>query len=167
MQIKGKLNMTKIVSLMAMMTGTLLLVACGDENTTNVEEQVGIATVAKGDTLPGCSEENAGEMAFVADSAQVYYCDGETWNTLNGRDGKNGADGIDGVDGKDGDNGSDGIDGTDGKDGATGEKGAKGDAGLDGASCTAEALSDGSGYKVLCGGDSVGVVLNGTDGVDG
>ncbi len=37
----------------------------------------------------------------------------------------------------------------------------------DGKSCTAEFLSDSSGYKILCGGDSVGVVLNGKDGSDG
>ena len=66
-----------------------------------------------------------------------------------------------------------------GKDGARGEKGDKGDAGAsgkngingkdgsDGSSCLVVALSDGSGYKVLCGGDSVGVVLNGKDGAKG
>ena len=35
------------------------------------------------------------------------------------------------------------------------------------ATCTTEPLLDGSGVKVLCGGDSVGVVLNGKDGKDG
>jgi uncharacterized protein (TIGR02145 family) len=35
------------------------------------------------------------------------------------------------------------------------------------ATCTTEPLSDGSGVKVLCGGDSIGVVLNGEDGKDG
>jgi hypothetical protein len=35
------------------------------------------------------------------------------------------------------------------------------------ATCTTEPLSDGSGVKVLCGGDSIGVVLNGKDGKDG
>ena len=79
----------------------------------------------------------------------------------NGKDGSNGKDGTDGVNGKDGENeknvtstqttekGKDGSDGSDGKDGA---------------SCTAVALKDNSGLKVLCGGDSVGVVLNGTNG---
>ena len=46
----------------------------------------------------------------------------------------------------------------DGKDGADG---------LDGALCTVKTLSAGDGYKVICGGDSVGVILNGTDGSDG
>ena len=46
------------------------------------------------------------------------------------------------------------ADGTDGKDGT------------DGASCSAKALSDGSGYRLTCG-DSSFTVLNGTDGSDG
>ena len=33
--------------------------------------------------------------------------------------------------------------------------------------CSAEMLSDSSGYKVLCDGDSIGVVLTGIDGVNG
>lgn len=35
------------------------------------------------------------------------------------------------------------------------------------ATCHSEALADGSGIKVVCGGDSVGVLLNGSDGQDG
>ena len=46
----------------------------------------------------------------------------------------------------------------DGKDGVDG---------LDGASCTVKALSDGDGYKVICGEDSVGVLLNGKAGAKG
>ncbi len=46
----------------------------------------------------------------------------------------------------------------DGKDGAVGENGAF---------CKMESLEDGSGYKLLCGGDSVAVVLNGAKGEDG
>lgn len=58
-------------------------------------------------------------------------------------------------DGTDGKNGVDGADGVDGKDGA------------DGTSCVMEALSDSTGFKVLCDGDSVGVVLNGAKGEKG
>ena len=43
----------------------------------------------------------------------------------------------------------------------------KASAGKDGASCTAEKLSDGSGYRIICGEDSVGVILNGEKGADG
>ena len=39
--------------------------------------------------------------------------------------------------------------------------------GKDGASCSAELLKDSSGYKVICGEDSVGVILNGADGAQG
>ena len=35
------------------------------------------------------------------------------------------------------------------------------------ASCSAESLKDSSGYKIVCGGDSVGVMRNGKDGKDG
>ena len=39
--------------------------------------------------------------------------------------------------------------------------------GKDGASCTAELLKDSTGYKIMCGEDSVGVVLNGKTGAKG
>ena len=35
------------------------------------------------------------------------------------------------------------------------------------ASCAAEILKDSSGYKIVCNGDSVGVIFNGKDGLDG
>jgi uncharacterized protein (TIGR02145 family) len=38
---------------------------------------------------------------------------------------------------------------------------------MDDFTCSAEALHDGSGYKILCNGDSIGTVLNGTNGVPG
>lgn len=72
-----------------------LLAACADENTTQITEQTGLATIASGESLAECSEENSGEMVFVSDSSAVYYCDGSSWQTLNGKDGKDGADGKD------------------------------------------------------------------------
>ena len=39
--------------------------------------------------------------------------------------------------------------------------------GKDGASCTAELLKDSTGYKIMCGEDSVGVILNGKTGAKG
>ena len=54
--------------------------------------------------------------------------------------------------------GDDGADGINGKDGADGR---------DGVSCSVKALKDDSGFKVLCDGDSVGVIKNGADGEDG
>ena len=68
------------------------------------------------------------------------------------------------------------LNGKDGKQGEKGDKGDKGGAGVngkdgsdgkDGSSCTVVALSGDSGFKILCGGDSVGVVLNGKDGKQG
>ena len=54
--------------------------------------------------------------------------------------------------------------GEDGKDGVNGVNGLNG---ADGASCEVKSLKDESGYKVLCGGDSVGVLLNGKTGATG
>ena len=54
--------------------------------------------------------------------------------------------------------GDDGVDGVNGKDGADG---------ANGVACVVKALKDSSGFKVLCDGDSVGVLQNGTDGKDG
>ena len=53
-----------------------------------------------------------------------------------------GEDGVNGVNGLNGKNGADGKNGT---------------------SCEVKALKNGSGYKVLCAGDSVGVLKNGKD----
>ena len=63
------------------------IVACGDENTTNVTnvtETSGITVVAAGNPLPACGMGNAGEMVFVEDSAQVYYCANGKWMPLKG-----------------------------------------------------------------------------------
>ena len=38
---------------------------------------------------------------------------------------------------------------------------------MDDFTCSAEALPDGSGFKILCNGDSIGTVLNGANGVPG
>ena len=54
--------------------------------------------------------------------------------------------------------GDEGANGINGKDGADGR---------DGVSCSVKALKDSSGFKVLCDGDSVGVIKNGSDGENG
>ena len=51
-----------------------------------------------------------------------------------------------------------------GEDGADGTNGTNG---LNGTSCEVKSLKTGDGYKVLCGGDSVGVLLNGKKGTPG
>ena len=129
----------------------IFLSACGD-TITETTDVVGMKIIEEGDELPECSDDNEGAMAYLTDSASVYYCVGKKWTTLNGE------------------NGRDGEDGQDGKKGDTGDKGKKGDTGETGKAgdyCTTKALSDSSGYEILCDGDSVGVVLNGTQGDKG
>lgn len=142
-----------------------LLVACGDEVTEVTEvHETGMKLVEKGDELPKCTTENEGAMVYALDSAAAYACINRKWTSFNGKDG---ADGKDGRDGKDGEDGAKGDKGDQGVKGDKGESGEKGDTGEAGTSCTMESLPDSSGFKVICGGDSVGVVLNGEKGEQG
>ena len=109
------------------------LVSCGDE-TTYVTETTGMTLVEKGKKMPSCTAVNAGEMAYSMDSLAAFFCADGKWQSLKGERGEQG------------------------EKGKQGEIGEKGD---DGKSCTAKALADGSGYKIVCGGDSVGVVYHG------
>lgn len=77
----------------------LFLAACGDE-ITEVNEQKGMKIIAGGEELPDCTKDNVGEIAYVTDSSDVYYCVDGKWLTLKGEDGD---------DGKDGENGKDGV----------------------------------------------------------
>ena len=135
-----------------------MFAACGDE-ITEVTEVVGMQVVEAGDALPKCTVDNEGAMVYSVDSAAAYYCVNRNWTSMKGKDGKDGADGKNGKDGKNGTNGKDGADGKNGKDGKNGTS--------ESSSCTAKALKNGKGYKIVCGGDSVGVVLNGEDGQNG
>ena len=134
-----------------------MFAACGDEVTevTEVSQAVGVQVVDAGKALPNCTADNEGAMVYSVDSAATYTCIGRTWTSMKGKDGKDGADGKNGKDGKNGANGAAG---------AAGSAGADGD---DGSSCTVKALKNGNGYKIVCGGDSVGVVLNGQNGAKG
>lgn len=77
-----------------------------------------------------------------------------------GVQGEKGDRGDDGEQGKKGESGDKGDSGIQGEKGKTGDSG---NSGNDGASCSVQALQDGSGYKVVCGKDSVGVLLHGKD----
>ena len=122
----------------------LLLSACGDEITEVTEvNEVGMKVIEKGEALPKCSSDNEGAMIYAVDSAAAYFCVNRKWTSMKGEKGDQGEPG---------------------KDGKQGKQGEQGDAG---SSCTMEALLDSSGFKVLCGGDSVGVVLNGATGEKG
>lgn len=114
----------------------LTLSACGDETTNNIIETTGMTLIEKGVKMPDCTDENTGEMVYAADSAAAFFCTDGKWQSLKGEQGE----------GKQGPKGEDGV-------GTPGEPGA---------SCTAVAQDDNSGYKIECGGDSVGVVLNGS-----
>ena len=136
----------------AILLVSMMFAACGDE----VTEVVGMQVVEAGDALPKCTVDNEGAMVYSVDSAAAYYCVNRKWTSMKGKDGK------DGVDGK---NGKDGADGKNGKDGKNGTNGTNGTNGSSGKSCSAVAIDNG--YKIVCGGDSVGVVLNGENGVKG
>ena len=123
--------------------GVAFLVGCGDENTTEITQVVGMQVLEAGEALPKCTADNEGAMVYSVDSAEAYYCVNRKWTTMKGEKGE------------------------DGKKGADGKSGSAGADGKDGASCTAKALKDGKGYKIVCGGDSVGVVLNGEKGDPG
>ena len=183
--------------LMAMVAVFLLASCGEDvADVTNIN-QMGMEVVSKVSELPKCTKDNEGEQAFVKGETSPRVCvDGKWFATAGGKDtvlvkdsilvkdtvvvkqnsscttkelaDKSGVKIICGGDsvgvvlnGKNGANGKDGKDGANGKDGATGA------AGKDGSGCTVETLANNTGLKVLCGGDSVGVVLNGKNGADG
>ena len=135
----------------------LFFAACGDDvtNVTEVNEKAAIDLVEKYKELPKCEDSLYGTLIYAADSSQVYACTSDGWASLKGEKGDQGDDGLDGEDGK---NGEDGENGKDGEDGTDGENGT---------SCTANQLSDGSGYNIVCGGKTVGTITNGTNGTNG
>ncbi len=143
-----------------------MLCACGDDVTeVNEIHQDGIAVLEAGLELSKqkCDAENVGEMLFVTDSAEVFFCDGKTWQTTKGADGKDGKDGV----GKDGKIGPQGPQGETGK---PGEPGADGDDGNDGESCTAKQVKNAAGIEgleVTCGKTVVGTIWNGSKGEQG
>lgn len=145
---------TRITYAIGLAAGLTLLSACGDD-VTNVTTKIEIESVATFEKLSKCENDNVGSLAFVADSAKTYTCTEDGWVSTAGIDGKNGEDGMDG------------DDGSDGADGKKGKKGASGANGKDGTACIAKELSSGEGYKIVCDGDSVGVIKNGKNGPEG
>lgn len=108
---------------------------------------------------------------MLKDSSGVkVICDGDSVGVV-----KNGAKGATGEKGETGDTGETGAPGATGATGAKGDKGDAGAAGTDGkpgekgetgSYCRTWYLSDGDGYKIVCDGDSVGVLTHGTNGID-
>ena len=144
----------------------LALVACGDDVTkmTEVNQVTGMPVVNSYDALPKCEAENEGFAFYAADSGKVYFCIDKSWVVLNGKDGAVGPAGEKGEDGAPGEKGNAGPKGKKGDEGKQGDKGDDGEPGTpgeDGTTCVTEALADESGYKILCDGDSVGVLHHG------
>lgn len=133
---------TKLFFAAGAAAGLTLFTAC-EETVNNITEKAEVGSVSKYKELAKCEKDELGSMVYVSDSSKIYACTVDGWIAMSGADGK---------DGKDGKDGADGSDGSDGKDGS---------------SCTMKELKSGDGYKVVCGGDSVGVVMNGKDGADG
>ena len=134
----------------------LFLTACGDETTNNITETTGMTLVEKGAKMPDCTADNAGEMVYATDSSAAFFCADSKWQSLKGEKGDQGIQGEQGPQGEPGE-------GKQGQQGPKGEDGV-GTPGAAGKSCTAKKLASGGGYKIECGGDSVGVVLNGDEG---
>lgn len=133
-------------NLLPLLGAVLFFAACGDENTTVVATSDAEKVMAFKD-LDDCDSAIVGKLVYVKDSVKAFICTDDGWAAMSGAVVENGSDGSDGKDGK---AGKDGKNGTDGKDGS---------------SCTVKAIK--GGYKVLCGGDSVGVLKNGAKGDSG
>ena len=129
--------------LLPLLGTVLFFAACGDENTTVVATSDAEKVKAFKD-LDDCDSAIVGKLVYVKDSVKAFICTDDGWAAMSGAVVENGSDGSDGKAGKDGKNGNDGKDGS---------------------SCTVKAIK--GGYKVLCGGDSVGVLMNGAKGDSG
>lgn len=85
------------------------LFGCGDENTTEITQVVGMQVLEKGEAMPKCSSDNEGARVYSVDSAEAFYCIDKNWKSMKGEkgeDGKKGADGEVGPAGADGKDGS-------------------------------------------------------------
>ena len=127
-------------------TAAAVRAACGESTTENITQQItqtGMDVVESVKDLPKCENDNEGEIAWVKGENSSRVCvDGKWFATK---------DTLVVAGGKDtvviaGDTVY--MDGGD-------------------ISCTTKELADGSGLKIICNGDSIGVVLNGVAGKDG
>jgi len=162
-----KRSFSQSMTCVALLLLSALLAACSDKVTevTKVNEIVGVFKVEPGESMPECTLENDGNVIYVEDSSKVFYCANREWSVF---DGKSGAVGPAGEKGNVGAKGETGDEGAKGETGNPGKKGADGNPGAPGAagdSCSVEPLPDETGYKVVCGGDSVGVLLHGKNAV--
>ena len=137
-----KLAFRSIIPAQAGIFLAFLLAACGEQGSTeNITQinQMGMDVVASVDELPECTKENEGEMAFVRGETSARVCVDEKWfATKESISDTVVVSKIDTLFIEDGD-----------------------------FSCETKPLADSSGVKIICNGDSIGVVLNGKDGAQG
>ncbi|WP_297698962.1 FISUMP domain-containing protein [uncultured Fibrobacter sp.] len=137
-----------LISTLAL-SSLLFFAACGEqgttENVTNIN-QIGMEVVSSVKDLPKCTKDNEGEQALVKGETSVRVCvDGKWFATVPKSDTVYVQGGVDTLV-------------------------VAGDTVyLDGGdfSCTTKELMDKSGLKIICNGDSIGVVLNGAKGETG
>ena len=131
------------------------LTACGDDVTEVTE--TAMTSVETEAELPACGAYNNGTFVITNDKQKVFVCYSEKWFTLNGNDGSPAQIAPADTAASSSNKALDGKKGADGKNGANGT------------SCTGVAFerNDSTGFKIVCGTDTLGVVLNGNDGTDG
>jgi len=135
----------------------LFFAACGESTTENVTNinQMGMDVVASVDELPECTKKNEGEQAFVKGETSARVCVDEKWFATK-------------------ESVSDTVVIAGGKDTVI----VAGDTVVvskidtllidsDNLSCETKPLADSAGLKIICNGDSIGVVLNGAKGDKG
>ncbi|MBO4436884.1 MAG: hypothetical protein J5791_08390 [Fibrobacter sp.] len=168
----------------------LLLAACGDDVTEQINANVGAIETSK--DLPECTKEIAGQTAFISETHEFLGCDGKEWQplsastvsvgdnvctstTLSDSTGfeifcngesigtiRNGKDGSDGKDGAKGDKGDDGAPGAKGDDGAKGDPGDKGKDGANGTSASIRTTPvEGEAFGCKDGGVKIEVLVDG------
>ena len=137
------------VTFVSLILGSVL-VACGDDVTEVTEVGTIVESVDSEANLPDCAKENNGTFVITEDKQKVFVCYAEKWFALNN-------------DGSPADSAKAGPKGSDGKNGTNGTNGANG------TSCTGVAFesNDSTGFKIVCGKDTLGVILNGKDGING
>ena len=145
---------TKLIALLA--TSIAFLTACDESTTENITQvnQVGMDVVSAEKDLPECTAENEGAQAFVKGESSARVCVGEEWVPM--------ASSVKDTVVLSGDTvyvAGDTVYLAGGKD-TVYVKGSD-------LSCKTEPLADSSGLKIVCNGDSIGVVLNGAKGEKG
>lgn len=143
-----KLTKTKICGSLAVAATIAVFSGCGDESTTNNIDNTAVLAF-DADSLPECAKANEGELAFNKTDNTLRVCYDAEWFVLNGKPGQKGNPGDPG------------------EQGDPGKPGAQGQVGDDGTGCTVTTLKDSTGLKLVCDGDSIGVIKHGKQGDPG